>query len=76
MRLGAKFLWYGLFHLFCLGQGNKYPLIGGFSLSNNRSQFPLSGGIVSITSEHPKADGEWHPCILLAMATDQCPGRR
>jgi len=29
---------------------------GGFPVSNSRSQFPLSSGFVSITSEHPQAD--------------------
>jgi hypothetical protein len=62
-----------LLHSSVLAHKSKYfpYTLGGFSLADNRSQFPLSGGIVSITSEHPKADGELHPWILLAMTTDQ-----
>ncbi|KAF8587344.1 hypothetical protein K439DRAFT_1256086, partial [Ramaria rubella] len=39
---------------------------GGFPLSNNRSQFPLNGGFVSITSEHPTADVD----ILISFDSD------
>jgi len=45
---------------------NEPNFCGGFTLSNNRSQFPLSGGIVSITSEHPKADVD----ILISFDSD------
>ncbi|KAF8529481.1 hypothetical protein JB92DRAFT_671243 [Gautieria morchelliformis] len=37
-------------------EAQEVNFCGGFPLSPNRTQFPINNGIVSITSEHPKAN--------------------